>query len=67
MRSMILIFLLGAAVAGVWLMKGQRDQPKPAAQPKTQTSEHDWAKHALDRTAELKKQVAQQRREDGTR
>ena len=67
MRSMVLILILSAALAGVWQMKSGRNEAKPTLQPKRQTSEHDWAKTALDRTAELKKQVAQQRKEDGTR
>jgi hypothetical protein len=67
MRAMALICFLSAALAGVWSIKSHGGEAKPAAQPKPQTSEHDWAKHALDRTAELKQQVAQQRREDGTR
>jgi thiol:disulfide interchange protein len=67
MRSMVLIFLLSAALVGVWLMKSKPAAAEPTAQPTRQTSDHNWAKNALDRTAELKKQVAQQRREDGTR
>jgi hypothetical protein len=30
-------------------------------------SEHNWMKHALDTTAKVKRQVAEQRKEDGTR
>ncbi len=30
-------------------------------------SEHNWMKRSLDRTNEVKRQVAQQRKEDGTR
>ena len=66
MRSMVLIFFLSAALAGVWLMKSRKAEPI-AAPVRPQTSEHNWAKNALDRTAELKRQVAQQRKEDGTR
>lgn len=67
MRSMGLIFFLSAAVLGVWLTKSQQGAAKPASQPRAQASEHNWAKQALDRTSELKQQVAQQRTEDGTR
>ncbi len=66
MRSMIIVLLLSAALAGVWAMKSRSEQP-PVAPKTSQTSEHNWAKNALDRTAELKQQVAQQRKEDGTR
>jgi hypothetical protein len=34
--------------------------PRPAG-------EHNWMKHSLDRANEVKRQVAQQRKEDGTR
>lgn len=64
---MALILFLSAALAGVWQIKSRATEPKAAPEPKRQTSEHNWAKQALDRTAELKQQVAQQRREDGTR
>jgi hypothetical protein len=40
--------------------------PQAAASPR-QVSEHNWAKHAIDRTREVTRQVAQQRKEDGVR
>lgn len=68
MRSTLLILLLSLAVGGMYLVNA-RKEPTPAATAvnATKVSEHDWAKHALDRTADLKRQVAQQRKEDGTR
>ncbi|MFN2477199.1 MAG: hypothetical protein ABR526_12770 [Chthoniobacterales bacterium] len=64
---MVLICLLSAALAGVWVMKSQGGAAKPVPEPKQQTSEHNWAKHSLDRTAELKQQIAQQQKEDAAR
>jgi hypothetical protein len=41
---------------------------KPAAQTTTRpVSEHNWMKNSLDRANEVKSQVAQQRKADGTR
>ncbi|HEX7517840.1 MAG TPA: hypothetical protein VF345_11215 [Chthoniobacterales bacterium] len=39
---------------------------KQAATPRP-VSEHNWAKHALDTTAKVTRQVAKQRQEDGVR
>lgn len=69
MRSTFLVLLLSVAVGGVWLAKSQPGAaPTPAAEQSparnSAVSEHDWAKHALDRTAELKQQIARQRQED---
>jgi hypothetical protein len=71
-------FLVIAILAGLaWLFVVQkRSEPQKAAPAKTvaQTaasprpvSEHNWMKRSLDRTNEVKRQVAQQRKEDGTR
>jgi len=73
-------FLVIAVLAGlVWLFAVQKrnEAQKTAAEKMvTQTavttsprpvSEHNWMKRSLDRTNELKRQVAQQRKEDGTR
>jgi hypothetical protein len=35
------------------------------ASPARTTSEHNWPKSSLDRVAEVKRQVAQQRKENG--
>jgi hypothetical protein len=72
-------FLVIAALAGLaWLFVVQkRSEPqkttlaeKPVAQvaaaPRP-VSEHNWMKRSLDRTNEVKRQVAQQRKEDGAR
>jgi hypothetical protein len=75
-------FLVIAVLAGLaWLFviqkRNETAQPavtaaKPAGQTVTATSprpvsEHNWMKRSLDRTNEVKRQVAQQRKEDGTR
>ncbi len=71
-------FLVIAILAGLaWLFVFQkRSEPQKAAPEKlvAQTapsprtvSEHNWMKRSLDRTSEVKHQVAQQRKEDGTR
>ncbi len=65
-------FLVIAVLAGLaWVFVVQkRNEPQKAAQVSTSprpVSEHDWMKRSLDRTNEVKRQVAQQRKEDGTR
>ena len=73
-------FLVIAVLAGLaWLFVVQkRNEPQKTESGKmvTQTavttsprpaSEHNWMKRSLDRTNEVKRQVAQQRKEDGTR
>jgi hypothetical protein len=74
-------FLVIAVLAGLtWLFVAQkRSEPSkrdstgktvaqiassPSPRP---VSEHNWMKHSLDRANEVKRQVAQQRKEDGTR
>jgi len=64
MRSTLLILFLAAAVIVVWVVKSP-DRPTLKTPPKpAEVSEHDWAKQALDRTADVKRQIAQQRKED---
>jgi hypothetical protein len=46
--------------------KPSAPQAQAAASPRP-VSEHNWAKHAIDRTREVTRQVAQQRKEDGVR
>lgn len=72
-------FLVIAVLAGLaWVFVVQkRNEPQKAAPQKVtaQTattasprpvSEHNWMKRSLDRTNDVKRQVAQQRKEDGT-
>ena len=71
-------FLVIAVLAGLaWLFVVQkRNEPQKAAPEKVvaqaaasprPVSEHNWMKRSLDRTDEVKRQVVQQRKEDGTR
>jgi len=73
-------FLVIATLAGLaWLFVVQKrsepqkvapDDKKVVAQAATSprpVSEHNWMKRSLDRSNEVKRQVAEQRKEDGTR
>ena len=74
-------FLVIAVLAGLtWLFIVQKRSESAKPEPKSKTvsqvtaapsprpvSEHNWMKHSLDRANEVKRQVAQQRKEDGTR
>lgn len=73
-------FLVIAVLAGLtWLFVVQkRSETQQATPQKTgaqaaalnsprPVDEHNWMKHSLDRANEVKRQVAQQRKEDGTR
>jgi hypothetical protein len=73
-------FLVIAVLAGLgWLFIVQKrnevSKPAtPATKPTAQASasprpvsEHNWMKHSLDRANEVKKQVVEQRKTDGTR
>lgn len=72
----IFVVLVALAVLG-WLFLAQKQQEhqKVATAPNVpaQTvspqpvSEHNWAKHALDKTNKVTRQVAEQRKSDGTR
>jgi hypothetical protein len=78
MRKFLVIAVL-AGLAWLFVVQKRSETPKPAVtatKPTGQTvaatsprpvSEHNWMKRSLDRTNEVKRQVAQQRREDGTR
>jgi hypothetical protein len=74
MRKLLVI----AVLAGLaWLFVVQkRTEPQKTASEKAvaqaaasprPVSEHNWMKHSLDRANEVKRQVATQRKEDGTR
>ena len=73
-------FLVIAVLAGLtWLFvaKKRSESAKPAATKPVAhvngspaprpVSEHNWMKRSLDRTNEVKRQVVQQRKTDGTR
>ena len=74
-------FLVIAVLAGLTLLfiaQKRNASQKPAATSKAvarlagsptprPVSEHNWMKRSLDRTNEVKREVAQQRKADGTR
>lgn len=72
----IFIVLVVLAVLG-WLFLSQKQQAPQTAEAapsaSTQTasprpvSEHNWAKHALDKTNKVTREVAEQRKSDGAR
>ena len=78
MRKFLVIAVL-AGLAWLFVIQKRNEPPKPAVtatKPAGQTvaaasprpvSEHNWMKRSLDRTNEVKRQVALQRKEDGTR
>jgi hypothetical protein len=74
MRKFLVIAVLAALS---WLFVVQkRSEPQKTTPEKAvalasasprPVSEHNWMKHSLDRANEVKRQVAQKRKEDGTR
>jgi hypothetical protein len=76
MRKFVVIAVLAALT---WLFVAQkRSGPEKAVTTKSvaqvsgsptprPASEHNWMKRSLDRTNEVKRQVAEQRKTDGTR
>jgi hypothetical protein len=74
MRIFVVVGVL--AVLG-WLFLSQKQQehqdvaaapnvPTQSASPRA-VSEHNWTKHALDKTNKVRREVAEQRKSDGTR
>ncbi|MBA2241958.1 MAG: hypothetical protein H0W04_03575 [Chthoniobacterales bacterium] len=70
----VLGLLLVLAAAGGFLTQKKSEQPAPAqnasstnkvAAAPRETSEHNWAKRSLDQAAGVKRQVAQQQKENG--
>jgi hypothetical protein len=75
-KFLVLVVLIGLAVLFVAQKRNESQKPavgnKSVAQvPGTSSprpvSEHNWMKRSLDTTNEVKRQVAQQRKADGTR
>ena len=74
MRILVVLVVL-AGLGWLFLTQKQQEQHEVASVPNVpaQTasprpvSEHNWAKHALDKTNKVTRQVAEQRKSDGTR
>jgi hypothetical protein len=73
MRTAVVILIM-AGLGCVFIVQKRHEHEaaitKPAATQSAsprQVSEHNWAKHALDTTTKVTRQVAQQRKEDGVR
>ena len=75
MRSSIVIAVL-AGLTCVFVFQKQREPAKEASKivpvaeasvAQRPASPHNWMKNALDRTNDVKRQVAQQRASDGTK
>jgi hypothetical protein len=76
MRALIVVVLAVAIIAAVLKHRNGAEpdtptqQPTPAQQQTSaarEPSQHNWPKRSLDRAADVKRQVAEQRKEDGTR
>jgi hypothetical protein len=75
MRKFLVIAVL-AGLAWVFVVQKRSEPAKTAPEKVTAqagttasprpVSEHNWMKRSLDRANDVKKQVAQQRKEDGT-
>jgi len=75
-KFLVIAVLAGLTVLFVSQKRNAAENPAPASKKVTQVagtptprpvSEHNWMKQSLDRTNEVKRQVAQQRKADGTR
>jgi hypothetical protein len=73
MRTFVIILIV-VVLGGLFLAQRRHDQKTATEQAVAQltstprpVSEHDWAKHALDTTAKVTRQVEKQRQEDGNR
>jgi len=77
MRTVVVLVVV-AGLGWLFLAQKQHEPEKPVATPTVAASkqtaatprpvsEHNWMKRSLDRTNEVKRQVAEQRKADGTR
>lgn len=71
MRTGVILFLAAALGCVFLVQKRHEHTAPPAAQVTAQkattprpVSEHNWAKHALDTTAKVTKQVSKERKEN---
>jgi len=75
-KFLVITALVGLTVLFAAQKRSESTKPAPASKPVAQVagtftprpvSEHNWMKQSLDRTNEVKRQVAAQRKTDGTR
>ena len=75
-KFLVIAVLVGLTVLFVAQKRNESTKPAPASKSVAQAagtptprpvSEHNWMKRSLDRTNEVKRQVAAQRKSDGTR
>jgi len=75
-KFLVIAVLAGLTVLFVAQKQNAPEKPAPASKTVAQAagtpsprpvSEHNWMKRSLDRTNEVTRQVAQQRKADGTR
>ena len=75
-KFLVIVVLAGLTFLFVAQKKNAPDKQAPATKAVAQVkgtptprpvSEHNWMKRSLDRTNEVTRQVAQQRKADGTR
>ena len=75
-KFLVIAVLTGLTVLFVAQKRSEPEKTAPASKPLAQVagtptprpvSEHNWMKRSLDRTNEVKRQVAQQRKADETR
>ncbi len=67
MRSILILVLVAMGIAVMLTNARQPQASKPPAANPSRVSDHNWAKKSLDRTADVKRQVAGQRADDETR
>lgn len=77
MRTVVFLVVV-AGLGWLFLAQKQREPEKPVVAPAVAVSkqtaaaprpvsEHNWMKRSLDRTNQVKRQVAEQRKTDGAR
>jgi hypothetical protein len=73
MRTVVIILIVGV-LGGFFVVQRQHNQKAEAEQAVAQltstprpVSEHNWAKHALDTTSKVTREVARQRKDDESR
>jgi hypothetical protein len=77
-KFLVLTVLAGLTILFVVQKRNESAKPAPSekkvavqnttsSQTPRPASEHNWMKNSLDRATDVKRQVAQQRKEDGTR